>query len=66
MDSYNKIQRRKEIEKLLNKVNQLSNNAIEFLATSDLKSADDCHIRIKHLLEQSKCGIDELKRDLNK
>lgn len=64
MDSYNKAERRQEIEKLLNQIDQLTNQAIEFLANSDLKSADDCHTKIQHLLEQAKSGIDELKSDL--
>jgi predicted translin family RNA/ssDNA-binding protein len=64
LDSYDKAARREEIEKLINQADQLSNQAIEFLANNDLKSADDCHTRIQHLLEQAKSGIDELKSDL--
>ena len=63
MDSYDRIERRLEIEKIINQADQLANKAIQLLAIGDLKGADDCHTNIQHLLEQAKSGIDELKQD---
>lgn len=65
LDPYERIERRLEIEKLINQADQLANQAIEFLANGNLKDADDCHTHIQHLLEQAKSGIDELKSDIN-
>lgn len=64
LDSYDRIERRLKIDKMVEEARVLSDEAIVHLSNGDLEAADDCHTRVKHLLEQARAELAELKADL--
>lgn len=64
LDSYDRIERRQEIEKIIDEARVAIDKSIELLALGKIKEADDCLLRVKHLREQAESQTFQLKQDL--
>lgn len=64
LDSYDRIERRLEIEKIIGEARVAIDKSVELLALGKIKEADDCLLKVKHLREQAEAQTFQLKQDL--
>jgi hypothetical protein len=64
LDSYDRIERRLEIEKIIGQAKVAIDKTVELLALGKIKEADDYLLRVKHLREQAEAQTFQLKQDL--